>query len=143
MYKEKLIELFKTIPEIKEDLEELIDLKTKVIYYPNKWKSWPYEWIYWNLYERDDDRFYKFDITELDKIIWNPIEERHLRMYCKKNKIIYQYNNMDWILSLSWMDDVFDREFKEYDDTKSFDNQSEHFYKELYNFLINLWLLFK
>lgn len=74
---------------------------------------------------QDWEWFKKEDIKE---IIWNPLEERHLRMYTRTNILIsFEFisdNNRNIICFI--------------DNTKSFDNQSEEVYEKIYNYLNNI-----
>jgi hypothetical protein len=138
MYKEKLIELLKTVPKIKQDLEELrfwtiIKYNTKF-----KWKDtrnyfrykWEWEW--------DNENYlppYKMINNQAFIIIWNELEERHLRMYCESKNIKYiQY--VSWLIELKIRWEI--HKSISMDNSKSFSNQSEDFYEKLYNYLITI-----
>ena len=133
MYKEKLRELLCEVPEIKKDLEEL--------------RFWSY--LYW----RDSSWKLNYDraiIIWIKKItleiyivpilksriekIENPIEERHIRMYCENTKLRF-----DFLQEYIQISNVFTKEKSkliELDKTKDFDNQSETLYNELYEALL-------
>ena len=106
---EKLREILCTVPEIKEDLEKLIvwwkikegcvierwENQTHYLWtdFFNKWEkesSWEvfhYFWVLW--------RWWGIWRDNIDWVVWeNPIQERHLRMYCEKwinKKMIINY----------------------------------------------------
>jgi len=144
-YKEKLIELLKTVPEIKEDLEELkFWTRIEINWWKMFFKSiiidaehidyWIIKYItrhplYYFLSWKDKE--FKINKWEL-KIIWNPLEERHLRMYCEKNTT--------WIIIRSEWDivNILQELFiTKLDNTKSFDNQEDKVYESLFNYLNN------
>ena len=140
MYKNKLISLLKEVPEIKEDLEDLIF-----------WTEVELVWYFWekkinHLVDINcleffvcwiQERFYKHNIK---KIIWNEIEERHLRIYCDKDELCIEFFGKT--IKISWMPSCsgqcIDDWFFTLDNSKSFWNQSEEFYEKIYNYLINL-----
>ena len=135
--KQKLIELLKAVPEIKEDLEEL---KIWCVVELDLWSWEDTEYTITDLWEIDfeDFRIKNLDnYWHIDNIIWNPIEEYHLRMYlCNKLTDLDQY-----IFTIYWELQEINTDSWEYIRTifklenKSFDNQSEEVYEEIFNFL--------
>ena len=139
-YKEKIIELFKTVSEIKSDLEELRFWTT--LTFRNHWHICKYICTQeWNKITSLNDRNVKvWRLTEhIKEIIWNPLEERHLRMYLEKLDwdFVKQRMNWDYEWIPQWEWEVNDVLFS-LDNNKSFDNQSEEFREELYNFLTKI-----
>jgi len=141
MYKGKLTEILKEVSENKKDLEEL-RFGCEIIC--DEWFAWTIirEWTedwedlwvshcwylidfnwYSALQEYDTD-----DIKDL-KIIWNPIQERNLRMYCESKKKYFT-------ISTAWYI-VFENTEKwiRLDNNKDFSNQSEEVYKSIVEFL--------
>lgn len=131
MYKEKLIELLKTCDEVKEAMEKL-EFWCKYIaknYHPE---------IFWEYSERIYTWTTHWDWIK--EIIWLPLQERFIRMYCKNkwlfisfdNKNIYlQFrilleNNENWIYTI------------DFNNTKGFDNQPDEIYQKIYEALYNL-----
>jgi len=139
-YKEKLIELFKTIPEIKKDLEELrFWCILKAINWISEW-----QYIYLNkiskhiLIEKNLWQRCKINnITDEFEIIWNSLEERHLRMYCEKN------NKKNIVFFLDELCEIIPQKetwfhfsiLCKIDNTKSFDNQEDEIYKTIFYYL--------
>ena len=145
-YKEKLIELLKEVLEIKSDLEELkFWCKCKYKHSPDWWRSkWVYIWensrfstdlfrynSNWNVVDISD----KKEWWKWFEVIWNPLEEHHLRMYCEKKWI-------EIFIDFEWKVYSFKKELLEpytllfkLDNTKSFDNQSEEVYEKIFNYL--------
>jgi len=133
MYREKLTELLKTVPEIKQDLEEMKSHKwfhTKWMY--NYWfLLWPEDAFFpWIWYKKVDKEY-----LELQTFEWE-LEERHLRMYSDRKNIRLFMNYFSNICYF-WEDN---KEVKicKLDNSKSFSNQSEEFYEKLYNYLITI-----
>jgi len=137
MFKNKLTELLKTVPEIKSDLEELrfgckfinkykLD-EIDIIISEIRWWNF-HSIIWWN-------QTHFPHISQIDKVIWNPLEERHLRMYCESifRLLIVSEN----LIYLRYMDGDGYRTYAvcELDNTKSFDNQSEEVYEKIFNYL--------
>lgn len=154
MYKERLIELFKTIPEIKKDLEELkfwCRLKTprgEIVKFSHTIKheagvrtvkdtdgtTFETKTNAWTNYIciKEDGWIYQYWLFGEDKIIWNPIEERHLRIFCEESGYI-MIDEYGVILDASDVD--YQPEVCELNNKKAFSEQSESFYKKLYLFL--------
>lgn len=130
-YKQKLIDLLKTIPEIKEDLEELrfgcnvfYNWEYHILYdYKNIWWK-DYINIGWWLSEEMKNEYW------IKEVIWNPLEERHIRIF-SENKEVYICITTSWYIC--WTD--IEKPICQIDNSKSFDYQTEEFYKELFNFL--------
>lgn len=161
-YKEKLIELLKEVPEIKEDLEEWREWY-KLLMIDNWWALMEYGWdedAWWEEIEElivwpDWETYWDYTLTKecgikdgwdedfhcTFKIIWNPIEERHLRIYLSKK--CCRDSNDEFFISDSWelvfydiVSEVFNRGGVYINNTQSFDNQKESVYEDIYNFLI-------
>jgi len=89
-YKTKLTDLLKTVKEIREDIEELqfgtyVEISnrlTRIIWENINWTFAVRITSNWRVVSKRFDR-------QQFKIIWNPLEERMLRMYCEKNNIIF------------------------------------------------------
>lgn len=161
-YKEQLRELLKTNSEVKEQLEELNYWCELIItevwqpvlqeywydewgFEPNDYYIWPHDEILWENWDDLTLEFikdfisWKQTIEEIDsiEIIWHPLSEHHLRMYCE-NKVIFQW---EW---LYFLDTDIDMELRaktpleaicKLDNTKDFNNQSEEVYEKIFNFL--------
>lgn len=149
MYKEKLIELIKEVPAIKDDLEEL-RFGTYILYhsrmiwiYINEKYFIPRYEIYtkWENWTEYIDVNYEKEIEEINdmyfEIIWNPLEERFLMIYCE-NKWILLQRKSNWLIE--WIHKNIEWSYFELqlDNTKDFNNQSEEVFKKLFN-VINLW----
>ena len=139
MYKEKLIELLKTVPEIKEDLER------KIFWTDVRYRVWPWHTIVSQLISKnlktneylvkhEYNYFHPRRIKENQIIdfIWQ-LEERHLRMYCE-NKwyafAIWGQWKLIWNRNEEWSYTEL-----QLDNTKSFDNQTEEVYWNILEFL--------
>ena len=143
---QKLTKLLCEVQEIKEDIMEL-RFGTK---YYLEWKTiWFYTWYYESrLLSWTDERYtiYEFQyhkknralkpLSEI-KIIWNPLEERHLRMYCQKKKQSACSSSYNFL-------HIFNRYWEwqtkniKIDETKSFDKQSEEVLWALVEYISNL-----
>ena len=73
--------------------------------------DWVYSCLHWNY-----------------TIIWNPLEERHLRIYLIKHKL-----NLFNIYRAKF---IYEECYIELDNSKAFSEQSEEVYEKLYNYLI-------
>lgn len=143
MYKQKLIDLLKSDEQTKTAMEKL-EFWCKLI--PINIPSWKndnfriihYRWdCYGIVYKRYFEWWYCEDFIDsnIKEIIWLPLQERFLRMYCD-NKNILIYIRCDWLLQIrqNW-------EYKDIcklDNTKDFDNQSEELYQKIYETLLQL-----
>lgn len=175
-YKQKLTDLLKTIPEIKEDIMEFRTwFKLDVYeywpsglqeYWYDDWQLWWEEYILWKddiFYSNED--WYEIHLSFIEdliswketleksesikdiEIIWNPLEERHLRMYCEsKWKNILIHTNEFWTgLYISQNDDYWrpvvnmDSFICNLDNEEPFSEQTEKVYEDIYNFLTNIW----
>ena len=141
---EKLRIILCTVPEIKEDLMELREwcefmdednLKrtiTNVISQDN-------ETCRNFVYALDEEKKWVF-MCEPKKIIWNPIQERHLRMYCEE-----MFENKDeYIFTIYWELQRIDTDMGEYlsticklDNTKDFQDQPDEVIESIVEFLEN------
>ena len=132
-YKNKLIDLLKSDDETKTAMEKL-EFGIKLEYenfkctFLNKTDFWDYrviksKWLisFDSIIKKDDDF----------KIIWLPLQERFIRMYCEnKKEIISMYKN----------ELQFYRNFKSItlDNNLDFDQQDDEVYKKIYEALNNL-----
>jgi len=122
-YKQKLTDLLKTIDEIKEDLEEL---KFWCEFISNL-NSTTFTYVF-ETNNRIHSMWCSFNKAQIRRIIWNPLEERHLRMYCENKGID------DILFETNWF--ITERNvICTLDNTKSFDNQTEEVYEKIFNFL--------
>lgn len=128
MYKEKLIELLKSCDEVKEAMEKL-EFGCKV-YNEQTDTFWLVTWADWMDFNWTEDN-YEHCISHYS-IIWLPIQERFIRMYCR-NKAKYFIVYWNWDISFK-SNTVLLR----LDDTKDFDNQSEETYMDIFNALISI-----
>ena len=64
------------------------------------------------------------------KVIWLPLQERFIRMYCKNKWLLTMYKNE---LQFNYANISIGL-----DDTKDFDNQSEKVYQKIYEALLEL-----
>ena len=143
--KQKLIELLKTVPEIKEDLdrkEYVTTLLSKNWIHTHLetqtfmlWECNSKEEAIWKHIKslRDNDKYKDYTILiELCIDNDNDIQEYHLRMYCK-NKwypfAIWNTGKIIWSKNKEWSYAEIQLE------NKSFDNQGEEVYEEIFNFL--------
>ena len=135
--KQKLIELLKTVPEIKKDIEELKwCCEVEYVWAFKQYWSWIYYlveivWCWAELYRPWE---MSFTVPEEDfEVIWNPLEERHLRVYCTYlNKWTYIWIDSNWVYTLeAW----FDKFIVELDNTKSFNDQTDEVYGKIVEFL--------
>jgi len=131
-YKEKLIELLKTVPKIKEDLEEIkwwVWLKEKSwLIYQNLWANKLF--MPWHSIVNTT----KEDILSMQVI--PELEERHLRMYLNEKLSENYYITAWWKFWYIW---YYNEKLKEIqlDNTKNFNEQSEDVYEKLFNYLDN------
>lgn len=147
-YYQKLWELLKEVPEIKKDLEEL-RFWTDLFY--KNWKEWinhhetyiwmshPYNWTNSQPIIKNYHNYCiwsNFSIKQLKELykINNPIEERHIRMYCEKIKENTIINtNLDTL----WVFFIWNCVIR-LDNSKPFHQQDEEVYKQLYEYFISL-----
>lgn len=160
MYKQKLKELLCTLPEIKEQIMEL-KLGTRILLDCSD--------LEWCKPEKVECEFlfmktmglvrtyvlfkdYTFPLIEQNvrgvvdftdwwefNIIWNPLEERFLRMYLEEKWInfIIATNGNSTIYNQDWLIKDVKQTWITFDNTKPFSNQTEKVYQEIYEFLIN------
>ena len=139
-YKEKLTNLLKTIPSVKEDLEELkFWCKIKM---EEDWEIWywrfvntEFVWKEWDNYfvNQTNDDWSLFDGIEWSDytIIWNPLDYHHLMQYCWDRNII-----RDIIITKQYTTIYTkDKKYIDLDNTKSFEQQTEEVYEKIVNFL--------
>ena len=108
---DKLREILCEVDEIKEDLME-----SEILYQCNR------DWKAWDLWTMTDD-----DFEEIE----NPIEERHLRMYCEKKGMDIQIIGNGIITIYNWPIPLITK----LDNTKSLHNQSDEVIEKIINFL--------
>lgn len=133
--KNKLRELFITVPEIKKDLMEL-KFWTKISCNTEIWKliNFSKKDNWYNVLHSDNQkRDFKWEYNEFNKIeiIWNKLEKRHIEIYMSKQfySMCRFYN--EWLILRFWLDRIIVK----LDNTKDFDNQTEETYWEIFNFL--------
>jgi len=137
MYKDKLIEILKTNPEVKKDMEEL---KFGCVIQCNDYRKTIYKIIddencielNKDWYSEDITKHNKIDVFDNNsgfKIIWT-LQERHLRMYCNSKWLFFCMWN--WFFIREWW---IDRKICKIDNTKDFDQQENEVYEAIYNFL--------
>lgn len=145
MYKEKLIELLKTCDEVKEAMDKL-EFWCKVI--PINipyWKNDNFRIIHcrWDCYRIVYRRYFEwwhcedFIDSNIKEIIWLPLQERFIKMYCENTKKI----RIDFFQEYVLVSNVFTKEKSqliELDNTKDFDNQDDIVYQKLYEAIYNL-----
>ena len=124
--KEKLISLLKSNEDVKTAIEQLefwcvIESENETIYKIDS------EHIYKNNIIRSADwRIY--DRISNCKIIWLPLQERFIRMFCK-----WKYICFHWEKELNiWIYQI------QIDNTKDFDNQDDFVYQRIYEALYNI-----
>jgi len=130
--KEKLIEILKSNPEVKKDMEEL-KFGCKI-----KYRDWLFDVIIkhdtdWNRYTFSDTIWHQVDNNPIT-IIWT-LSERHLRMYCKSHQIIIDFT---WLIQYlpEWSKEwEFYQTICQLDNTKDFDNQSSEVYEKIVEFI--------
>lgn len=154
MYKQKLIALLKSVQPVKEAMEKLefgCIIKNTI----NN-KLLRFVW-----YEKYlDDKTYCFHFSNLDiekesfsskyetknkqlkwkkdnflHIIWLPLQERFIRMYCE-NKNILIYIRCDWLLQIR--QNLEYKDICKLDNTKDFDNQDDLVYQKIYEALLEV-----
>lgn len=140
-YKQKLRELLKTVPEVKEQMEKL-DFWCKVNYLLSDWSTdiWIYCFQLW-LKMFLTDSWLEVENSNILEIIWLPLQERFIRMFCEKNNIRFSIHT-----NYHWPDDILNfsvvyiewNEYCQIDNTKDFDNQSEEVYQKIYEVIYNL-----
>ena len=134
------IEILKTVPEIKESIEELekwcILLDSDNIYknFTIIEKTFNGKYIIWE----DDEWKYEvkeqYEIEGYYNIIWQ-LQERHLRIFLDdKNFFLHIINWWFNCLCLYWRREKFT--YLKYDNSKPYNEQSEEFFKKL-----NYWII--
>lgn len=99
-YKEKLIELLKTDDEVKNVMEKL-EFWTQIKFDYERWRvlsvsdSWKITFLdLWNYICYSDDNE-PYDHKPVIEIIWLPLQDRFIRMYCENiNKCEKCWNNL-------------------------------------------------
>lgn len=131
--KEKLRELLKTVPEVKEWMESL-EFWCEIKYVLSDWSTdvWRYCFQLWLKVFLTDSGLEVENSNILEKI-WLPLQERFIRMFCEKRRVPFFIIRSGEI--------SFNRNESSYikiDNTKDFDNQSEEVYQKIYEVLYNL-----
>ena len=142
--KQKLTELLCTVPEIKEDIMELrLWTQINIPFWEQSHQytilDYPFDES-----ERWEQTFYcrsnaiwawsckRLDITEINEIIWNPLDYHHLMMYCVKKDILFEIS--DWLSNYHlWLNG----HQIPYNYKIPFSEQSEEFYWEILDYLNN------
>lgn len=131
MYKQKLIDLLKYDAKTKEAIEELeLGCKLRLKWDHNslyviteRWQNY----IYINHYS-EPHKNERRELIDVWEIIWLPLQERFIRMYCK-----WKYICFHWEKELNiWIYQI------QLDNTKDFDNQTEETYMDIFNALIDI-----
>ena len=144
---QKLTDILCTVPEIEKDIKEL-RFGYKVWIYRYKTDSYIYWYIVnkneissleWWTYMLEDYPFYENTNPEWDNFIdwdkwytdkiWNPIQERNLRMYCNEKEIFFMIEE-DWMLRFHDSFDVI-----KLDNTKDLQDQTEETLWKIVEFL--------
>ena len=141
MYKQKLIDLLKSDEQVKEQMEKL-EFWCKVNYLLSDWSTdiWIYCFQLW-LKMFLTDSWLEVENSNILEIIWLPLQERFIRIFCKKNNIRFSIHT-----SYYWLDDVLNfsavyiewNEYCQIDNTKDFNNQTDEVYQKIYEVLYNL-----
>lgn len=140
----KLRALLMEVDEIRKDLMEL-----KCMSNVTSWNGWLNSStniiLEWGVFGTRETPV-KEDVTSVS-ILSNPIEERHLRMYCEKkiNELIMILSNWEMIQAKHFVWNAsgenirysFDKLICKLDNTKSLNNQSEEVLKKIVEFLEN------
>ena len=138
MYKEKLRELLKEVQEVKEQMEKLeFGALVKYVWNFPQYYEWEHKILHvlwdWETIETIwwKEQSMSHTLCKEDyEIIWLPLSERFIRMYCEKKNINYSIHK-DWFwIQYKWVIKI--------DNTKDLENQSVTFYKELYEALLKL-----
>ena len=141
-YYEQLQEILCTDESIKADImelrfwtkikyEEQWVIKTRIVLFVHKYSDFLIVEPWYNY--RTPKKILRRIVSN---IIWNPLEERHLRMYCENLNWDYLKQRMDWDFEWipQWEWEVNDRLFW-LDNTKPFHQQTEEVYKSIVEFL--------
>lgn len=130
-YKEKLIKLLKIDEEVKDTMEKLEFgcIITRC------WSN--HKMISWNeFFDKNNRIFYNIEDNNFrdDKIqiIWLPLQDRFIRMYCENKKIYFIQTT--WHI---WLWEKYQISIK-IDNKKDFDQQDDEVYKQIFNFLKDL-----
>lgn len=144
---EKIKEILCTVPEVEKDLMEL-KFRCRVVV-ENDNEECILEWKYLYTDEEDwllraeillDDNnqissYYWWDdnasFTLYNKIIWNPLQRRHLLMYCNIKVIDIDINSC-WTI---WKDNWTNKPIAKLDNTKDLEDQPEETLEKILAFL--------
>lgn len=145
-YKEKLRELLKTVPKLKKQMESL-EFWTEILFkYSPDTGYTKYLYISNNIIKSKITENIRTDINLMAlkwwqwlKIIWNPLQERFLRMFCEVEKIKLEIQ-ANWVIKIVswiwWRNEIYEI-VANLDNDKDFDNQDEKTYKYIYETLYN------
>lgn len=100
------IEILKSVPEIKKDLEN-IKMWTKIILNDYLWEQTVY-WSVWPFMYRVLGIDKDFWLKDIERVVWNPPQERHLKMFFVK---IWPLCNLDFVKissTINWSVDYKD-----------------------------------
>lgn len=112
---------------IKQEFKDIDDANQEYVYYFLDDTYWEFDFIY-----NPSQTPYHFCDMEKIKIIWNPLLERHLFMYCEDEKINIAHT-CKWIQEISkW----FLQPAIPYDNTKDLYEQSDSVIERILDFLI-------
>lgn len=136
----KLYELLKTDEQCKlliEELKEWCILNKKNIIYKIVIKTKNKCWINRiDLLNPDISFKLNNEIRDIFEIIWLPLSEHFIRLYCKNKNIDCNFNRKD--LYLCSTEFVWKEFWIRLDNTKDFNSQSDECYNSIYEALINL-----
>lgn len=143
-YKNKLIDLLKWDSQVKEQMEKL-EFWCNISRWNNKDAIWWFIWDWFFFLEEWEVYFGKQSTTHIPLerifIIWLPLQERFIRMYCS-NKMYGCEFDSNHIISIyrefllydgTW--DGFDKKIM-YNSFADFDNQEDKVYQQIYEALI-------
>lgn len=132
--KEKFINILKTDPEVKKDMEEL-KMGCFIQYKVTEWYFRTVKFINRKIWTNKINVTHHYNYfnpvkiieEQIINIIWT-LEERHLRMFCVEIEFVCD--------TLVFQDIYWNQKIVgKLDNTKSFDNQSEEFYGKLVEFI--------
>lgn len=151
MYKQKLIDLLKSDEQTKEAMEKLefgcvMKTKTWIIRKFIEFERYNFKFYINKFYWIDKDWEIKLVNKSQYTIIWLPLSERFIRMYClsKWYNCNFQNNNLI-VIEKVWIDDIDIENNKQllyklisYELLKDFDNQDDLVYQKIYETLLEL-----
>ena len=133
------IEILKTVPEIKKDIEEL-KFWCILEKFDNLWNKrilwrWYETWTFELQYHFNDwvwHNSYQISKNLINKIIWQ-VEERHLRMFLKDKSEVRVDINIWWLIFKHW---YMSNWWIYLDNSKPYMEQSSEFFKKLNDWIV-------